>query len=450
MKELKQIDALKHAELLAQKKISAVEMAQHYLSELERKKDLHAMTYVSERRALRAAKRWDEQKRKNEEPKSLFSGVPTAIKDLNMVRGMPIHLGSSSFKYMISPGQDPNAKAFLDAGMILLGKTSTPEFGTLPVTEPNLHPPTENGCAYGYTSGGSSGGAGSTMGAGVLPIAHASDGGGSIRIPAAVNHVVGFKPSRGVGKHQPPPDKMLKLSVAGPIARSVRDAAACMDLMTLWPMGLFNGLNAPWRPLRIAYSLSTPSAETAKEYLPAVQEVLKIFESHGCKIEERPWISVPTDDFLLLWKRLVASIPVINENVLQPVTKWLREEGKRIEMMDAANKRAELERMVMQWFGDYDLWVSPSIARLTPKHGEIYGKTPQETFANASGMAAYTAPINVSGQPAISLPMGYLPNGTGIGVHIIGRVGADAMVLRAGKLIEDAVGGFWPPKHLMM
>lgn len=448
--QLATLGALEQAQLLQRRQLSSVELTKHYLAVVAAKNPSHhAFTYIADKRALLAATMWDRAFARNKATpltSGLLSGVPTAIKDLGWVRMMPAQMGSESFRYFIAPKDDDSTARLRAAGLIILGKLATSEFGAMPVTEPSLHAPTENAHAPGYTAGGSSGGTGSAVGAGMIPIGHGSDGGGSIRIPASVNHVVGFKHSRGVGVHNAPPDRKLRLSVTGPLARTVSDAAAFTDLLTAWPMGLLEGLHAPLRPLRIALSTGTPLAETDPLHAAAAERVAKIFEDAGCVVEPQPWVSLTEAEFILIWKRLLANIPAVSERKMQPLTQWLRLGGRDIDLADAVRMRLSVEQQVLHWFGNYDLWISPTIASTTPRHGTVYSSTPEQTFRNILGMGAYTAPFNVSGQPAISLPVGFEPSRAGIGVQIAGRVGADALVLRAGKLVEEALGGFWPPK----
>lgn len=436
------LGATELATALREKKLSATELTQHYLQHIARDNPrLHAFTYVAPERALKAAAAWDQAR-----PVGTLSGVPIGIKDLAWVRMMPSQGGSRAFRYLWTPIDDPVVARVRAAGMIILGKTATSEFGALPVTEPVLHPPTENAHAPGFSAGGSSGGAGSAVGAGLVPIAHGSDGGGSIRIPSALNRLVGFKHSRGLLVHVPPPDAALQLTTAGPLARSVTDAAAFQELLFKTPMQLMNALSSPWRPLRVALATETPLAPTQPEHATATRMVADVLRRLGCEIVERPWTALTDADFLVLWMRLMANIPFAQARLLEPATRWLKEGGRHITKAAALAKRHEMEAAVTAWFGDVDLWLSPTTAMTAPRHGAVIGATPEETFHNVLGLGAYTAPWNVGGQPAVSLPVARMPNGVGIGVQLAGRVGQDALVLRVAREIEQTLGGFWPAR----
>ena len=442
--ELLKMSASDQARLLQSGEVSSLELTNLYLKRIVQSNDaLSAFTYVAHRRARRIAKSWDRRHAKGLAPKSPLSGVPTGVKDLAFVRAMPTRFGSRAVP-AISPISDGLVtKRIRAGGMVILGKLSTSEFGAMPVTEPDTHAPTRNAFNHEHTSGGSSGGSATAVAAGLLPIAQGSDGAGSIRIPSALQHLVGLKPSRGLISHITPVDKGLRLSSVGGLGRTVEDVAGFLDVLADWSQDFVGRYRQDLpKGLRVRLSLDSPLCATEPEYQAATQKVASILESYGSEIIPTPWPEVELEEFLTLWQRLMANAPAIMESRLQPVTTWLRNEGKNITREESVQTRIRLERLILDCFGNADLWVSPTVAMKPPKIGGWRDDDPETSFRNILGMGVYTAGYNVSGQPAISIPMGLCKDGFPIGVQIAGRTGADAQVLQAARVIEQAVGGF--------
>ena len=185
--------ALKLADLIHSRQISSEEAVGFFLSRAQKyNPEVNAFVDFFDRRARFAASRKDRQGSQD-----AFHGVPIGVKDLNFVRGTRTRMGSRAFQYLIAPFDDVDVKSLKKSGVVIIGKTATSEVGVLPVTEPDTHPPTRNPWNHRHTAGGSSGGAGAAVSARLLPFAHGSDGGGSVRIPASVCGLFGFKPSRG-------------------------------------------------------------------------------------------------------------------------------------------------------------------------------------------------------------------------------------------------------------
>ena len=324
--EILRMSATEQARLLRSGELSSLELTDIYLRRIEESNPrLMAFTHVSPGRARREAKRWDKKRKRGEAPTSALSGLPTGVKDLVFARGMPTRFGSRAVP-PISPLSDGIvAKRMRAAGMIITGKLTTSEFGAMPVTEPDTHAPTRNAFDHDYTSGGSSGGSGTAVAAGLLPIAQGSDGAGSIRIPSAVGHLVGLKPTRGLISYISPVDKGMRLSTVGGMGRTVEDAAAFLDVLADWPQDFVGRHKAELpRGLRVKISTETPLSETAPEYQAATEKVAAILENYGCQVAHADWPKVDVDEFLVLWKRLMANAPLFMEGRLQPITRWLR------------------------------------------------------------------------------------------------------------------------------
>ncbi len=434
--------ATEQGRLLSSGEISSLELVDMYLERILRlDRHLHAFTYVSATRARLAARAWDALRKRGAQAQGPLSGVPTGIKDLAFVRGMPTRFGSRALPPLLPPRDGLVTTRVRRAGMIITGKLSTSELGAMPVTEPDTHLPTRNPFHLDYTAGGSSGGSGAAVAAHLLPIAQGSDGAGSIRIPSSLGHLVGLKASRGLISHITPVDRELRLAGVGGLARTTEDLAAFLDAISDWPHDFTNEHRRPLpKGLRIALSTDNPICATHTEYQAAARRVAAALESTGSVVQERSWLDIDPDEFLVLWKRLIANAPLLMEGRLQPITNWLRLEGKSISRASALQTRIDLQRRVLSWFGDVDLWVSPCIAMAPPKIGAWRNPDPETSFRSILGMGVYTAGFNVSGQPAISIPMGLDSLGLPIGVQVAARVGSDNLLLQVARTIEEALG----------
>src|SRR6185436_10166241 len=217
--EILRKSAVEQGALVRSKALSSVELTQIYLRRIETiDPQLNAFVQVLADEALRAARKADREK---PPPGARFHGVPIGIMDLNAVRGAFLRMGSRAFSRLISPGDDLVVARLRRAGFVILGKTATPELGALPVTEPDTHPPTRNPWDRNVTPGGSSGGSAAAVAADLVPIAQGSDGGGSIRIPASLCGLVGYKPTQGLVENPFGMTDPHIIWTCGPITRSV-------------------------------------------------------------------------------------------------------------------------------------------------------------------------------------------------------------------------------------
>ena len=432
------------------REISAEELVLEFLERIEAgDARLNAFVEVLRDGALADARSVDQRMRKRGRTLGPFAGIPIGIKDLNLARGAFTRFGSRAFERLFSPFDDATVARLRRAGFIVIGKTATSELGSLPVTEPDIHPPTRNPWDLEVTPGGSSGGAAAAVAAGMIPVAQGSDAAGSIRIPSAFCHLVGFKPSRGRVENPFGFDDTRLIWTCGPIARTVEDAAAMLDVMAGITVGTPHWAPPPPRPfqdllhdaprgLRLCFATRSSHVETHPEVAAAVERVARLFERLGHHIEERK-VDLPRgalDDFLPVWQATAARAPVHDWSLTQPVTRWLGEKGRGVNAETVTRLTEKLQTVVFDRFGDADAWITPTVPVPPPRVGAWRGLPPEQVFAEATKLGIFTAPFNVSGQPAVSVPGGISRAGHPIGVQIAGRPLADALVLALAYQIE--------------
>jgi amidase len=441
------MSALDQARLIRQRKLSSSELVRLYLGRIARHDPaLGSFVQLLEESALATARKLDAAPMEGRAP---FHGVPTGIKDLNFARGTFTRMGAKSFRYFFSPFDDVTTAAVRRAGFVIVGKLSTSELGAMPVTEPSTHHPTRNPWDRGRTSGGSSGGSATAVAAGLLPIAQASDGAGSIRIPASLCGLVGHKASRntipnGLGRIDP-----VRMITMGPVGRSVDDVAAMLDVLVNGKHegSFLSGAQREPAGLNVRFTTSSPLGKCTAEIVATTLDVVKRLEKLGHHVEEGGPPEGDIDEVLPIWQRQLARIPLVRDASLQPATKWLRETGRHVREDDVLRRASGLSRRVFQWFGDADLWVTPTLPVAPPKVGQWSGLSGEEQFRSAAVMGAFTALFNLTGQPAVSIPAGVSSEGHPIGVQIIGRMGADGLVLAVAKQLEAELG--WTSRHVM-
>jgi amidase len=435
--------ALELAKQLRKREVSSVELVRQALDAIRaRDPELGAFIEVAGRRALMQARRADLALRRGS--KAPFLGVPTAIKDHEPVRGLGTRIGSRAFKWLVSPIDGYVARKCRHAGFVIVGKTTCSELTILPYVHCALHAPTRNPHDLERYGGGSSGGAAVAVAAGMLPIAPGSDGAGSIRIPAAFCGLVGFKTGRGV---LPNPAGMLDvvgISQLGPLAHTVRDAAAMIDALSLHPDGSFaRAVDAPVPKLRVKLLLRPALADVqvAAEHASAAIAVGRRLEDLGHGVAESTPITRELDEFLPIMARMVARVPLLPGMVrlLEPSTQWLRERGRGITRGDVVATGERLARDVIDWCGDADIVVSPTVAQPAPRVGAFSQLDGEGVFRAAAALGAFTAPFNVSGQPAITIPWGKTSSGLPIGVQLVARRGNDRQLIAlAARLTGEA------------
>ncbi len=397
-----------------------------------------------------------------------FAGVPFAVKDLWLQwAGAPHSAGTRFTRQMRHSSDSPLADAFRKSGLISLGKTTTPEFGITGTTEPALTGPTRNPWNPRYISGGSSGGSAAAVAAGVIPVAHASDGAGSIRIPAACCGLVGLMPSRGrVIRSTAALDVPFSFSRNFIVSRSVRDAAAMLEAVADTssyapprPSGSWqSAAELPPGPLRIAVSTATPSGRPVHPEIQAAFEgTISLLDELGHFVEVRP---LEAD-----WRRFYRAFGTIGSSQLAEDVRTLGETLNRDPTTDefepltwrnvsAGRKKSGMEviaalremqaftRSVESFFGSIDVFMTPVLGLPVPEIGWLDPVTvePREHDKRSAQAFPFTPPFNATGQPAISLPLAHDSRGLPIGMQFVGRYGAELTLLQLAKQLEVANG----------
>ncbi|MFB4282474.1 MULTISPECIES: amidase [unclassified Nonomuraea] len=460
MRELHELSALEQAQAVRSREISPVELTRHYLDRIERiDPQVGAYVTVTGEKALDQARRLE-----RELPDGPLAGVPIPVKDLNLVKDVPIMFGSATYRDFVAPVDDTVVTRLREAGTVMLGKTATPEFGLPCYTETSVSPPTRSPWDPRTSAGGSSGGAAAAVAAGLAPAAQGSDGAGSIRIPASVCGLYGIKPTRGRISWAPIIPDLAGLSTNGPIARTVADAAALLDVMAhnapgdlyLAPPhdGTFLACAGrdPGR-LRIARYAApvVPGTELDPEVLAAYEEAAKTLDDLGHEVVEipRPFGAELVPEFVTMWFSFACMHPVADEHhdLLRPLTRWLRERGFATPAPDFLQAQARLQlatRGALELTNAYDAVLTPTVTQPPRPVGWFEdGDDPEQTFERMKHFAAFPAIYNISGQPAVNLPLHWSEDGLPIGVMLAGRVGGEGTLISLSAQIEADRGGFW-------
>ena len=398
-------------------------------------------------------------------PDGPFRGVPWLLKDIVPQKGVPSTFGSRFFKDFRPPASHEMVNRHAKAGLVMVGKTNTPEFGFLPTTEPYLFGPTKNPWNTAHSPGGSSGGSGAAVAAGILPMAHATDGGGSIRVPASCNGVFGLKVSRGRNPAAPAP-RWQALSVQHCVSRTVRDSAALLDATHgAVPGGPWHA-PAPARPylqevgatpgrLKIAFATTDMYGRPAHpECVAAVQQTAKLCEELGHHVEEaKPDIAgKPFEDaFMALWTSMADAVVKSAAQQLggapgpehfEPFTLSLAERGAKLRVIDITVAWSTLHKAsytLATFLEGYDLLLTPVLGQPPLRTGELHpGLTLEDALEPALRYVAYTPIANTSGNPAMSVPLHWTPEQLPVGSHFIGRFGDEATLFRLAAQLEAA------------
>ncbi|HEX7738201.1 MAG TPA: amidase [Marmoricola sp.] len=466
MGELHDLTALEQGAALRRGEISPADLVEHYLARIERWSDeLGAFVTVTGDRARTAARTPVFDPVGTPGP---LSGVPTAIKDLNPTAGVRTMFGSALMRDYIPEISDEMVLRIEAAGMISLGKTNTPEFGSPCYTESDVAPPAVTPYDTRLMAGGSSGGAATAVAAGLVPVAQGSDGGGSIRIPASCCGIVGLKPSRGRVSAAPMYGEVTGLATGGPLARTVRDAAAFLDVLAGPAVG-----DPSWAPptestflaacdhdpgrLRIARFIEPVLAdvEVDPECVTAWEDASRLLESLGHEVVDIPAPmsrdAVPT--FVTCWAVLTGlsttSLDAEQRARLRPLTRWLGERGEAVTGPEFGLALGEMRRIaagVLQTIAAYDAVLTPTLAsRPLPVGALRNDDDPAEDFDAQTRFTPWTSMWNVTGSPAVSLPLHWTPDGVPVGVMLGGRPADEAGLLSLAAQVEAAAP--WADRH---
>ncbi len=463
MSELLFRSAVELAEIVRSGQLSAVELVETSLRRIdELQPSINAFTYVAHEHALAQASGIAPS-----DPRP-FAGVPIAIKDNRPVEGMPLTMCSDLFGDFV-----PNHNAFLvrrlrDAGFVIVGKTALPEMGILPTTESRRFGPTRNPWNLDRTAGGSSGGSAAAVASGMVPIAHGNDGGGSTRIPAACCGLVGLKAARGRVSVGPASGQSF-LSIDGVLTRTVEDTAHTLDILAGYELGDASWAPPPARPyaeharaepgpMRIALVLNPPLDDVPldPECERATRDAAALLESLGHRVEEvtAPWSGLNLlSDFTRAFGPDVSMLVMIGgrlarreptEDDVEPLTwaMWQRaNEQNAIGYLGVEGRIQMVARRVVTFLAGYDAVLTPALARRPVRIGEIHGRGPDpwENYQRSAYFTPYTSIVNVTGLPAIALPLYQGEDGLPIAVQVIGPPAREEVLLALATQLERAL-----------
>ena len=459
------ISAAELTTLYARRELSPVQVVDSMLKRAsELQPSLNAFVLIDADGA-RAAAKASELRWQKGEPLSALDGVPTTIKDTTTVKGWPTRIGSHSTDETPAGENAPVVDRFQAAGLALLGKSTTPEFGWKALTDSPLQGTTRSPWNLKHSPGGSSGGASSLTAAGINPFNHGNDGGGSIRIPAAHTGLVGLKPSYGRIAQYPADSPFGDVVSQGVLARSVVDTALALNVVAGpdardWrslphePRDYTVGLEAGVRGWKIGLSLDFGHVKADPEVRELVAKAARRFEDLGAHVEDvGPLIEPLQNSFEPLWIGSFAvrlrQIPTQLHGKLDPGFRAAAEKGLAVTLADYARSyeaKSKLARDMALWHRTYDLLLAPVTPTAAPPVETLYNS---EAFPRWTKGAPFTLPCNLTGQPAASMPAGLTKAGLPVGIQLIGPPRADHLVLRAMRAYESAAGWTWPqPKVL--
>jgi amidase len=455
--------AMELASLVRSGELTATELVDGALRRIdELQPEINAFTHVAHDSALEVAAEIG-----SGDPRP-FAGVPIAVKDNRPVAGMPITLCSDLFADVVPQHDAYLVRRLREAGFVIVGKTALPEMGILPTTESRRFGPTRNPWNLDRTPGGSSGGSGAAVAAGMVPLAHGNDGGGSTRIPAACCGLVGLKGSRGRVSVGPDVGDSFLVS-DGVLTRTVAETAQLLDVLAGYEPGDATWAPAPEAafaelagrepgPLRVGLALNPPlrEAEVDPACTEAARSAAQSLESLGHQVDE---VTVPwgegdlLTEFTRVWAPLISAQTMIGgllrgreatQEDVEPLT-WLMWEKAQashaLDFVSAEGRMKALARAVVSFLAPYDLVVTPALARPPVPIGEIHGRGPDpwDHYRRSGHFTPFTAVCNITGLPAISLPMFQDDDGLPLAVQLIGRPLGEGVLLAVASQLEQAL-----------
>jgi amidase len=473
MTEMTWLDATEQAELVRRGEVSPKELAGAAMARIEA---------VNPRLDAVIRTRFDaaRQEADGDLPDGPFRGVPILFKDLGCtVAGEVTAFGVGPMGDVPWPVTSYLAEQFQAAGFVALGRTNVPELGTTVTTEPKSFPSARNPWNPGHSTGGSSGGSAAAVAAGLVPVAHANDGGGSIRIPASECGLVGLKPTRGRVSQGPLAGESWAGGVAdGAVTRTVRDAAGLLDAIggrmpgepyyaPPLPRPLTEEVGADPGQLRIGV-LDRPGAEgylDDPECRAAVAGAALLLEALGHDIEESAPAAMFEPEFLGHFSRVIAADTEvtfqdfeellgrpIGDDEIEGRNAAYRHIGRKLSAVDYLESRAWFgtwARAMASWWEDHDLLVTPTVGAPPPELGWFTAAGPEHEGERVVSFIPYTAQFNMTGQPAITLPLHWTPGGLPVGVQLVAPYGREDLLIRIASQLERAAP--WadrrPPVH---
>ena len=471
MTQIHDLTVTEQAAAIRSGQTSSAEITEHYLDRIGRLNEqvgaFYTVTAELARDQAAAADKAVAASRQDGAALPPLTGVPIPIKDLNMVAGVRLTYGSAILADNIADTDDYVVEHLKSAGIVITGKTATPEFGLPCYTETRIGPPARTPWDLSRSAGGSSGGAAAAVASGLAPAAQGSDGGGSIRIPSSVCGLFGIKPTRGRISQGPMMPDLVGLSTDGPLTRTVADAALLLDAMTGNHPGDMYTL--PARPagesflgyasrepgtLRIARSLTTliDGAEVHPDCVAAYEDASALLASLGHEVVDidLPFPAEAVPSFLALWFAMATLAPIApeQESELLPLTRYLRGKGMELSASDLLLHQAILQgsaRPAMAALAGYDAILSPTVALPPRPVGWFDEVEPAQNFIRQTQFTPWTALYNLSGQPAVSVPLYWSGEGLPIGVMLAGQMGAEGTLISLSAQLEAARP--WKDKH---
>ncbi|MBO0834897.1 MAG: amidase [Actinobacteria bacterium] len=471
MTQIHDLTVTEQAAAIRSGETSSAEITEHYLSRIDRLNEevgaFYTVTHELAREQAAAADKAVLVSRRDGGEIPPLTGVPIPIKDLNMVAGVRLTFGSTILADNVATEDDYVVEHLRSAGIVITGKTATPEFGLPCYTETKIGPPARTPWDLSRSAGGSSGGAAAAVSSGLAPAAQGSDGGGSIRIPSSVCGLFGIKPTRGRISQGPLMPDLVGLSIDGPLARTVADAALLLDAMTgnhpgdmytlppLPPGESFAGYATrdPGR-LRIGRSLKTlvDGAEVHQDCVDAYEDASALLASLGHEVEDfdPPFPAEAVPSFLALWYAMATLMPIApgQETQLLPLTRYLRAKGLELSAADLFFHQAILQgsvRVALQALTGFDAILTPTLALPPRPVGWFDEVGPAENFIRQTQFTPWTALYNLSGQPAVNVPLYWSADGLPIGVMLAGQLGGEGTLISLSAQLEAARP--WKDKH---
>jgi len=409
-------------------------------------------------------------------PDGPFRGVPILFKDLGcMVAGEQLAFGIGPLRDLAFPVTSYLAGQFLAAGFVPLGRTNVPELGTTVTTEPLSFPPARNPWNPGHSTGGSSGGSAAAVAAGMVAVAHANDGGGSIRIPASECGLVGLKPTRGRVSQGPLIGETWAGGVIdGAVTRTVRDAAGVLDVISTpmpgdpyyappLPGPLAQEVGADPGRLRIGV-LDRPGADgylDDPQCRAAVASAARLLESLGHHVDQSAPAAMFEPEIIEHFKIIIAADAEatfqafemllgrpIGLDEIEPRNAAYRLAGRELGAVAYLNSRAWVgmwARRMADWWNTHDLLLTPTLGAPPPELGWFTAAGPEEEDVRVTSFIPYTAQFNLTGQPAISLPLHWTPGGLPVGVQLAAAYGREDILIRVASQLEQAAP--WSERH---